>query len=58
MKRTRLNLAPWFFLAPFLALFGLFTVWPLAHSLLLALQQTYGPGTTRWGRAAQFQYTC
>ncbi len=56
MKRTRLNLAPWFFLAPFLALFGLFTVWPLAHSLLLALQQTYGPGTTRWVGLLNFKY--
>lgn len=35
--------APWIFLAPFLALFALFTLWPLGQSLLLALQQTFGP---------------
>ncbi len=40
--------APWFFIAPFLLVFGVFTVWPLATSLLLSVQQTYGPGTTHF----------
>jgi ABC-type sugar transport system permease subunit len=35
--------APWLFCAPFLLLFAAFTVWPLARSLVLALQQTFGP---------------
>lgn len=38
--------APWFFTAPFLALFAVFTLWPLAQSLILALQQTFGPKRT------------
>mgnify|MGYP001353047336 CR=1 FL=1 len=47
MKR-KFNIAPWLFLTPFLGLFSLFTVWPLLHSLVLAMQQTYGPGHTTW----------
>lgn len=35
--------APWIFIAPFLILFGTFTVWPLLQSLLLAFSQTFGP---------------
>jgi ABC-type sugar transport system permease subunit len=35
--------APWVFIAPFLLLFGTFTLWPLIQSLLLAFQQTFGP---------------
>lgn len=54
--RPRLNLAPWLFLAPFLGLFLVFTVWPLLHSLVLAVQQTYGPGTTRWVGLLNFRY--
>ncbi|MCF7687143.1 MAG: sugar ABC transporter permease [Cephaloticoccus sp.] len=55
MKR-RLNLAPWLFLAPFLGLFATFTVWPLIQSLALAMQQTYGPGTTQWVGLHNFKY--
>ena len=35
--------APWVFIAPFLILFGTFTLWPLVQSLLLAFSQTFGP---------------
>ncbi|MFM1852176.1 MAG: carbohydrate ABC transporter permease [Cephaloticoccus sp.] len=55
MKR-RLNLAPWLFLAPFLGLFALFTVWPLVHSLALAMQQTYGPGRSEWVGLHNFKF--
>ena len=40
--------APWLFAAPFLLLFAVFVAWPLAKSLVLACQQTFGPRTTRW----------
>lgn len=56
MKTNRVNLAPWLFLAPFLGIFGVFTVWPLLRSFVLALQQTYGPGTTVWVGLHNFQY--
>ena len=37
------RLAPWLFLAPFLALFAVFWAWPLARSLILSLHRTAGP---------------
>jgi ABC-type sugar transport system permease subunit len=37
--------APWFFLGPFLLIFGLFFAWPLVRALALSFEQTYGPGT-------------
>jgi ABC-type sugar transport system permease subunit len=54
--KRRLNLAPWLFLAPFLGLFALFTVWPLVHSLALAMQQTYGPGRSEWVGLHNFKF--
>lgn len=39
---------PWVFLAPFLLSFGVFLVWPLIQSVVLAFQQTFGPKTTTW----------
>ncbi len=48
--------APWFFVAPFLALFALFTLWPLAQSLVLATQQTFGPKSTAFVGAANFRF--
>ena len=35
--------APWAFIAPFLLLFCVFTIWPLIQSLVLAFSQTFGP---------------
>jgi len=52
----RLNYAPWLFLAPFLLLFSLFTVWPLIHSMFLSMQQTYGPGRTEWVGLHNFKF--
>jgi ABC-type sugar transport system permease subunit len=39
---------PWLFLAPFLLTIAVFLAWPLLQSVLLSMQQTYGPRTTRW----------
>ena len=40
--------APYFFLAPFLLIFALFTVYPLVQSIVLSTQQTYGPKSARF----------
>jgi ABC-type sugar transport system permease subunit len=56
MKPRSFNYAPWVFLAPFLGIFTVFTVWPLLRSLVLALQQTYGPGATMWVGLHNFRY--
>jgi len=53
---TRWNYAPWIFLFPFLGLFGLFAVWPLIHSMVLAMQQTYGPGHSQWVGLHNFKF--
>ena len=47
-KKSRL-ISPWtpyFFMAPFLIIFSVFTLYPLAKSVILSIQQTYGPGFT------------
>ncbi len=56
MRPQRFNFAPWLFLAPFLGVFTVFTIWPLLRSFVLALQQTYGPGTTAWVGLRNFQF--
>ena len=38
--------APYFFMAPFVLIFCTFMVYPLGQSMVLALQQTFGPKTT------------
>lgn len=47
---------PWFFLAPFLALFVVFTVWPLVQSLVLSTQQAFGPKSTAFVGTANFRF--
>ncbi len=47
--------AAWLLLAPFLALVVVFTLWPLAGAVLLAGQQTFGPGTSRFVGLANFR---
>jgi ABC-type sugar transport system permease subunit len=47
---------PWVFLAPFLLTFGVFLVWPLLQSVVLACQQTFGPKSTAWVGFANFSY--
>lgn len=56
INRRRWQWTPLFFVGPFLLLFGVFVVWPLVSSLLLAFQQTYGPGTTNWVGFRNFSY--
>jgi ABC-type sugar transport system permease subunit len=38
--------APYVFMAPFVLIFGTFMAYPLVQSILLAMQQTFGPKTT------------
>lgn len=38
--------APYVFIAPFLIIFCIFMVYPLVQSIVLAMQQTFGPKTT------------
>lgn len=47
MRRLGSGLAPYALLAPALAVTLVFTLFPLAQSLRLATQQTYGPAATR-----------
>lgn len=46
--------APWLFLAPFLVGFAVFTGIPLARSLVLSLEQTWGPGAARFVGARNY----
>ncbi len=46
--RSEPTWVPWLFLAPFLVTIAVFLAWPLIQSVLLSMQQTYGPRTTRW----------
>ena len=48
--------APWLFIAPFLLLFTLFTLWPLIQSLLLAFQQTFGPKSSTYVGTGNFTF--
>ncbi len=47
--------APWLFLAPFLATFAVFLVYPLFQSVALALQQTFGPRFSEFVFLANFR---
>src|SRR4029453_9516923 len=38
--------APYVFMAPFVFIFCTFMVYPLVQSIILAMQQTYGPRTS------------
>jgi ABC-type sugar transport system permease subunit len=48
--------APWAFTAPFVVLFGTFTVWPLIQSLVLAFSQAFGPKHTEFVGLANFKF--
>ena len=48
--------APWVFISPFFVLFLVFTLWPLAQSLLLAFQQTFGPKSSAYIGAKNFTF--
>lgn len=51
----RSRLAPWLMLAPFLIVFAIFVLWPLASSVVLSTQQTFGPDTSRFVGAGNFE---
>ncbi len=42
------RIAPWALLAPFLAVFVIFTAWPLVWSFWLSLHQSFGPGFSKF----------
>lgn len=48
--------APWVLLGPFLAIFLLFSAYPLVKAVLLAFQQTFGPGAGRYVGLANFKF--
>ncbi|MFN0136064.1 MAG: carbohydrate ABC transporter permease [Phycisphaerae bacterium] len=54
-QRFDSRIAPWVLLGPFIALFAMFTAWPLLRAVLLAFEQTFGPGTTRYVGLLNFQ---
>lgn len=47
-KFNRNTLVPYLFVAPFLASFGVFVVYPLCQSIILAFMQTNGPQTRQY----------
>ncbi len=47
---------PWLFLSPFLLTLAVFLAWPLLQSVLLSMQQTYGPKTSAWVGFANFNF--
>lgn len=47
--------APRLLLAPFLILFAVFMVYPIAQSVVLSMQQTFGPAHTRFVGAANYR---
>lgn len=40
--------APYLFLSPFLLSFAIFSLWPLAQSIFLSMQRTFGPGNSQF----------
>jgi len=47
---------PWLFLSPFLLTLAVFLAWPLVQSVMLSMQQTYGPKTSAWVGFANFNF--
>lgn len=50
------RLAPYALLAPFAVVFFLFTAYPLVQSLVLSMQQTFGPAASRWVGLRNYEY--
>lgn len=48
--------AAWLLLAPFLVIFAVFYAYPLVRSVLLAFQQTFGPGSSRFVGLGNFRF--
>lgn len=47
MAAMRVRWTPWILLGPFLAVFAVFTAYPLVQSLVLSTRRTFGPGVGR-----------
>ncbi|WP_432799569.1 carbohydrate ABC transporter permease [Poriferisphaera sp. WC338] len=58
MKRSSFHsrLSPYLFLSPFIAVFLLFTAYPMLHSVVLAFQQTDGPDVSVFVGLKNFQW--
>lgn len=54
-QRFDSRIAPWVLLGPFIALFAVFTAWPLLRAVTLAFEQTFGPAATRYVGLLNFQ---
>lgn len=52
---ARFRYTPLWFLAPFMTVFLLFAAYPLVQSIVLSMQQTYGPKTSRFVFLDNFQ---
>lgn len=48
--------APWAFLTPFVLVFATFVLYPLAHSVVLSMQQTFGPEATEFVGTRNFRF--
>lgn len=48
--------APWILVGPFLVIFVIFAAYPLVRAVILAFQQTFGPGTARFVGGANFAF--
>lgn len=48
--------APWILVGPFLVIFAVFAAYPLFRAVILAFQQTFGPGTARFVGWANFTF--
>lgn len=55
-RASRPRLAPYAMLAPFAIIFVVFTAYPLAQSLVLSLQQTFGPSASRWVGLRNYEF--
>lgn len=53
---TAARAGAWLLVGPFLLIFILFTAYPLLRAVLLAFQQTFGPGTARFVGLANFEF--
>jgi ABC-type sugar transport system permease subunit len=50
------RLTPYAFIAPFVIIFCVFTLWPLLQSVRLSTQQTFGPQSTQFVGTRNFSY--
>lgn len=56
VRSVQRHAAPYAMLAPFAAVFVVFTAYPLIRSLALSLQQTFGPAASRWVGLRNYEF--